>query len=41
MDEKDLSEIFEVIERELIANLKRNMLRHKSWEKAYGFEWPA
>lgn len=41
MDEKELSEIFEAIERELIANLKRNMLRHKSWEKAFGFEWPA
>lgn len=41
MDERELSEIFEAIERELIANLKRNMLRHKSWEKAFGFEWPA
>lgn len=41
MDAKELSEIFEEIERELFANLKRNFLRHKSWEKALGFEWPA
>lgn len=41
MDEIEISEIYEIIERELIANYKRNMLRHKSWEKAYGFEWPA
>lgn len=41
MTAKELSEIFEEIERELIANFKRNFTRHKSWEKAFGFDWPA
>lgn len=38
---KELSEIYEEIERYLIASLKRNLLRHKKWEKSLGFEWPA
>lgn len=41
MTAKELSEIYEEIERYLITHYKRNMLRHKKWEKSLGFEWPA
>ncbi len=29
------------MELELIASLKRNLTRHKDWEKREGFDWPA
>lgn len=36
-----IAKIFEEIELMLISSLKRNLKRHKEWEKAEGFDWPA
>lgn len=33
--------MFEDLELQLIASLKRNLARHKAWEKDEGFEWEA
>ena len=38
---KDISELFVKIEQNLIASLKRNLKKHKAWEKSEGFDWPA
>ena len=37
----DIAKIFEEIELKLIASLKRNLSRHKAWEKEEGFKWSA
>lgn len=37
----DISEIFETLERRLISSLKRNLQRHRDWEKRDGFDWSA
>lgn len=38
---KDIAKIFEELELKLIASLKRNLSRHKAWEKEEGFNWSA
>ncbi|MBQ7755982.1 MAG: hypothetical protein IJX42_02315 [Oscillospiraceae bacterium] len=38
---KDIAKIFEEIELKLISSLKRNLHRHKAWEKDEGFQWSA
>ncbi len=38
---RDIAQFFVEIELQLIASLKRNLQRHRNWEKAEGFEWPA
>lgn len=37
----DIAKIFEELELKLIASLKRNLSRHKAWEKEEGFNWSA
>lgn len=37
----EIAKIFEEIELRLIASLKRNLQRHKAWEKEEGFNWSA
>ncbi len=37
----DIAKLFEEIELKLIASLKRNLMRHKAWEKDEGFQWSA
>lgn len=37
----DIAKMFEEIELKLIASLKRNLSRHKAWEKEEGFNWSA
>lgn len=37
----DIAAIFETLERRLIASLKRNLQRHRDWEKQEGFNWSA
>lgn len=41
MTSKELAEIFEEIEIKLIASLKRNLEKHKQWEKKLDFDWTA
>lgn len=38
---KDIAKIFEEIELRLVSSLKRNLKRHKQWERDEGFEWSA
>ncbi len=38
---KDIAKIFEELELNLIASLKRNLSRHKDWEKEENFSWSA
>jgi hypothetical protein len=38
---KDIAKIFEEIELRLVSSLKRNLSRHKNWERDEGFEWSA
>ena len=37
----DIAAMFDRIEEELIASLKRNLAPHRAWEKGEGFDWPA
>ena len=37
----DIAAMFDRIEEELIASLKRNLVPHRAWEKGEGFAWPA
>lgn len=37
----DIAKIFEELELKLITSLKRNLSRHKAWEKEEGFNWSA
>jgi hypothetical protein len=37
----DIAKIFEEIELRLVSSLKRNLSRHKKWERDEGFEWSA
>lgn len=39
MNEYDITEAFQAIEKELIDSMMRNVNRHKSWEKEEGFNW--
>lgn len=41
LDFKDIAKIFEKIELRLVDSLKRNLHKHKSWEKEEGFNWSA
>lgn len=41
MTAREIADIFSRIELRLIASLKRNLKRHKEWETAEGFQWPA
>lgn len=41
MTYKDIAALFEEIELRLVKSLKRNLSRHKDWEKAEGFKWSA
>ena len=41
MNISEIVRLFEEIELRLIGSLKRNLRRHRDWEKAEGFEWPA
>ena len=41
MTHKELAEIFEKIELELISSLKRNLKKHQEWEKDLDIEWTA
>lgn len=41
MTYKELAEIFEKIELELISSLKRNLKKHQEWEKDLDIEWTA
>ena len=41
MTSKELAEIFEKIELELISSLKRNLKKHQEWEKDLDIEWTA
>lgn len=41
MTPKELAAIFEEIEIKLISSLKRNLEKHKQWEKALEFDWTA
>ena len=38
---KDISDLFVKMEQGLIASLKRNLSRHRAWEREEGFSWPA
>lgn len=37
----EIAKIFEELELKLIASLKRNLSKHKAWEKDEGFNWSA
>ena len=39
MNEYDVRSIFEEMELELIASMKRNLSRHQQWENAEGINW--
>lgn len=39
MNDYDVREIFEQMELELIASMKRNLSRHQKWEKDEGINW--
>lgn len=39
MQDYDIREIFEQMELELIASMKRNLSRHQKWEKDEGINW--
>lgn len=41
MTAREIAGMFEQLELELITSLKRNLARHKAWEKDEGFEWEA
>ncbi len=41
MTSKELAAIFEEIEIKLISSLKRNLEKHKQWEKDLDFDWTA
>ncbi len=41
MTSKELAEIFEKIELEIISSLKRNLKKHQKWEKDLDIEWTA
>lgn len=41
MTAREIAGLFEELELRLVASLKRNLARHKAWEKAEGFEWEA
>lgn len=41
LDFSDIAKMFEEIEIRLIKSLKRNLSRHKQWEKDEGFRWSA
>lgn len=41
MTHKELAAIFEEIEIKLISSLKRNLEKHKQWEKDLDFDWTA
>lgn len=41
MNAREIADLFAQLELLLIASLKRNMARHKAWEKNEGFEWEA
>ncbi len=41
MTSKELAEIFEKIELEIISSLKRNLKKHQEWEKDLDIEWTA
>lgn len=38
---RDIAKVFERIEMDLIASLKRNLPSHKAWEQREGFRWAA
>lgn len=38
---KDIANLFVQIEQRLVASLKRNLSKHKDWEREEGFSWPA
>ena len=37
----EIAKIFEEIELSLVSSLRRNLERHKAWEREEGFEWSA
>lgn len=39
MTDKELAELFEQLEIELISSLNRTLEKHKQWEKSLGFDW--
>lgn len=41
MTDKELAELYEQLELELISSYKRNLDRHREWEKDLGFNWTA
>lgn len=41
MTDKELAAIFEEIEIKLISSLKRNLEKHRRWEKRLDFDWTA
>lgn len=38
---KDIAGLFVEIEQRLVASLKRNLAKHKAWEREEGFNWTA
>ena len=40
MDENDIAKIYDDIEKDLIASLKRNLKRHNKEQKEIGFDFP-
>ncbi len=41
MTAREIADLFFQLELVLIASLKRNLARHKEWEKEEGFDWEA
>ncbi len=41
MTAREIADLFFQLELTLIASLKRNLARHKAWEKEEGFDWEA
>lgn len=39
MTDKELAELFEQLEIELISSMNRTLEKHKQWEKSLGFDW--
>lgn len=39
MRDYDMRSVFEQMELELIASMKRNLSKHKKWEKDEGMNW--
>lgn len=38
---REIAQLFERLELELVASLRRNLAAHRAWEEEEGFAWPA